>query len=42
LAAADAFTGELTVEWPEDTAGSGAGIRGTLGGATVAARTPAP
>jgi pimeloyl-ACP methyl ester carboxylesterase len=42
LAAADAFTGELTVEWPEGISGSGAGIRGTLGGATVAARTPAP
>jgi pimeloyl-ACP methyl ester carboxylesterase len=42
LAAADALTGELTVEWPEGIAGSSAAIRGTLGGATVIARTPAP
>jgi hypothetical protein len=40
--AADAFSGELTVEWPEGIAGASAEIRGTLGGAAVAARTPAP
>jgi hypothetical protein len=42
LAMADAPAGELTVEWPEDSARSSAGIHGTLAGAAVHARTPAP
>ncbi len=37
-----ALTGNLKVEWPEGTANSVAAIRGTLNGATVAARTAAP
>ena len=42
LAAADGLDGDLTVEWPEGVADSNAGIRGTLGGAAVRARTAAP
>ena len=42
LATADGLTGELTVEWPEGIAGSGARIRGRLGGVTVLADAPAP
>ena len=42
LAAANEFTGDLTVEWLEGIAASGAAIRGTMGGATVLARTAAP
>jgi hypothetical protein len=42
LAAADALTGDLTVEWFEGIAASSAAIRGTMGGATLLARTAAP
>jgi hypothetical protein len=42
VATADGVTGELTVEWPEGVAASGAGIRGVLGGDAVLARTRAP
>jgi pimeloyl-ACP methyl ester carboxylesterase len=42
LAAADGLTGDLTIEWPEGSAGSSASIRGTFGDAKVAAQTPAP
>jgi hypothetical protein len=42
LATADGQSGEIAVEWPEGVAVSSAGIRGTLGGSTVLARTPAP
>ncbi|HEV7612217.1 MAG TPA: alpha/beta fold hydrolase [Steroidobacteraceae bacterium] len=42
LAAADGLTGDIMVEWPEGIAGSGATIRGILGGAAVNARTSAP
>ncbi|MGC1523543.1 MAG: hypothetical protein WA803_18510, partial [Steroidobacteraceae bacterium] len=38
----DARGGELRVEWREGVANSAAAIRGTLGGAAVLARTPAP
>jgi pimeloyl-ACP methyl ester carboxylesterase len=39
---AEARGGELRVEWREGAANAGAAIRGTLGGATVLAGTPAP
>jgi hypothetical protein len=42
LAAADGLTGDLIIEWPEGSAGSSAGIRGTFGDAKVAAQSPAP
>jgi len=42
LATDDGLTGELTVEWPEGVAGSGTGIRGTIGDARVVAQSPAP
>jgi hypothetical protein len=42
LAAADGLTGDLTIEWPEGSAGSSASIRGTFGEAKVAAQSPAP
>jgi pimeloyl-ACP methyl ester carboxylesterase len=42
LATADGVTGELTVEWPEGIADSGASIRGTFGDARVVAQGPAP
>jgi pimeloyl-ACP methyl ester carboxylesterase len=42
LTAADKLTGDLTIAWTEGTAASGAAIRGTIGGATVLARTDAP
>jgi len=42
LAGPGGLSGELNVEWPEGMAGSSASIRGTLGGAAVHARTPAP
>jgi hypothetical protein len=34
--------GQLRIEWPEGVAGSNAAVRGTLNGASVLARTPAP
>jgi hypothetical protein len=42
LATADGVAGEITVEWPEEIANSMAAIRGTMAGAAVTARTPAP
>ena len=42
VTAADGLTGDLSVEWPEGMANAAAAIRGTLGGATVLARAPAP
>jgi hypothetical protein len=39
---AEARGGELRVEWREGMANSSTAVRGTLGGATVLARTPAP
>jgi hypothetical protein len=42
LAESGGPTGDLIVEWPEGVAGSSASIRGTLAGAAVRARTPAP
>jgi pimeloyl-ACP methyl ester carboxylesterase len=39
---AEARGGELRVEWREGVADSSTAVRGTLGGATVLARTPAP
>jgi pimeloyl-ACP methyl ester carboxylesterase len=42
LAGADGLSGDLTVAWPEGVAHSVASIRGTLDGAAVLARSPAP
>ena len=42
LAAPDGLIGDVTVAWPEGVADSTAVIRGTLAGATVLARAPAP
>jgi hypothetical protein len=42
LAGPEGLTGELAVNWPEGVAGSDAAMRGTLGGAIVVARMPAP
>lgn len=42
LAAADGTGGELNVEWPEGVANAAAVVAGTVGGATLRARTPAP
>lgn len=40
--AADGSAGDLNIEWPEGVADSRAVIRGSLGGAAVSARMPAP
>jgi len=42
LTAADGTAGEITVEWPEGIANSMAIIRGSMAGAVVVARAPAP
>ena len=42
LAASDGQSGDIRVEWPADTAGSTAAIRGALNGAPVLARAAAP
>jgi hypothetical protein len=42
FAEAGGATGDINVEWPEGIAASGAAIRGTVGGAAVVARVPAP
>ena len=42
LAGPEGLTGELAVNWPEGVAGSDAAMRGTVGGAIVVARMPAP
>jgi pimeloyl-ACP methyl ester carboxylesterase len=42
LAGPDRLTGVLDVEWPDDAPDAVAQVRGTLGGAHVAARLPAP
>jgi hypothetical protein len=42
LTGAGGLTGAITVEWPEGVANSMAIIRGSMAGAVVIARAPAP
>ena len=42
LTTVDGLTGELSVDWPEGVAASGAGIRGTIGDVRVVAQSSAP